>query len=304
MEIDDLSAAFADSTFARLPRVARPTAARCVGSSCPARRLFAQASSTSSSTRPSSSARRARLGARREAASELGAQGRGRGRDPAALAIAGAGPTDLLLMAAGKHEPTSKMLGQLRLQRREREICSTRTRSRSSGSVDFPLFEWDAEEKRHEFMHHPFTSPLESDAALLETDPGALARGLRPRAERQRDRRRQHPYPRPDVQRLIFRLLRISDEEAKTRFGFFLEALEYGTPPHGGIALGLDRVVAILCGERRSARSSRFRRRPRPWTSWRRAVDGQREAAAGAAPQETLNGGMRDKPAVDGARPC
>ena len=73
--------------------------------------------------------------------------------------------------------------------------------------------------------------------------------GLRPRAERQRDRRRQHPYPRRGAAGRIFQLLGISDEEAKLRFGFFLEALEYGTPPHGGIALGLDRIVAILAGE-------------------------------------------------------
>jgi aspartyl-tRNA synthetase len=68
------------------------------------------------------------------------------------------------------------------------------------------------------------------------------------------------------MQAKMFRLLNISDEEAKLRFGFFLDALQYGTPPHGGIALGLDRIIAILTTSRRSARSSPSRRRRRRWT--------------------------------------
>ena len=99
-------------------------------------------------------------------------------------------------------------------------------------------------------MHHPFTSPLESDAALLETDPGrARARAydlVLNGSEIAGGSIRIHDQA---LQRLIFKLLKISDEEARLRFGFFLDALEYGTPPHGGIALGLDRIVAILCGE-------------------------------------------------------
>ena len=112
------------------------------------------------------------------------------------------------------------------------------------------MFEWLEEEQRYEFMHHPFTSPLESDAGLLETDPGrARARAydlVLNGSEIAGGSIRIHDQA---LQRLIFKLLQISDEEAKLRFGFFLEALEYGTPPHGGIALGLDRIVAILCGE-------------------------------------------------------
>ncbi len=106
------------------------------------------------------------------------------------------------------------------------------------------------------------------------------------------------------LQRRIFQLLGIRDEEAKVRFGFFLEALEYGTPPHGGIALGLDRIVAILCGESVDSRGDRVPedgagRRP----DVRRAVAGRRQAVAGAALQaERLTGARARK--VTGPRPC
>jgi aspartyl-tRNA synthetase len=116
--------------------------------------------------------------------------------------------------------------------------------------VDFPMFDWIAEEQRYEFMHHPFTAPLETDRHLLETDQGrARARAydlVLNGSEIGGGSIRIHDQA---LQRLIFKLLGISDEEAKLRFGFFVDALEYGTPPHGGIALGLDRIIAILCGE-------------------------------------------------------
>jgi len=167
-----------------------------------------------------------------------------------ALDMAKAGPADLLLMAAGTREPTSKLLGVLRLQLARRESLLDPTKFAFLWVVDFPMFEWSEEEQHYEFMHHPFTSPLESDAALLESDQGrARARAydlVLNGSEIAGGSIRIHDQA---LQRLIFKLLQISDEEARTRFGFFLEALEYGTPPHGGIALGLDRVVAILCGE-------------------------------------------------------
>jgi aspartyl-tRNA synthetase len=168
----------------------------------------------------------------------------------AALDLAGAGTGDLLLMAAGKAEQTSKVLGSLRLSVAKKENLLDPNRFEFLWVVDFPMFEWVEEEGRYEFMHHPFTAPMESDAPLLETDPGAA----RARAydlvlngsEIAGGSIRIHDQA---LQRLIFKLLQISDEEAKLRFGFFTEALEYGTPPHGGIAIGLDRTVAILCNE-------------------------------------------------------
>jgi aspartyl-tRNA synthetase len=117
--------------------------------------------------------------------------------------------------------------------------------------TDFPFFEWDEDTREWTFAHHPFTSPHEDDlkAGRLTSDPGAV-RALAydivlNGTELGSGSIRIH---RKDVQQQIFSALGMSDEEAKARFGFFLDALEYGTPPHGGIALGLDRIAMILAG--------------------------------------------------------
>ena len=116
--------------------------------------------------------------------------------------------------------------------------------------TDFPMFEYDEQEKRYVAMHHPFTSPTDETLEKLESDPGAVKAKaydlVLNGTEIGGGSIRVH---RKDVQSRIFRALGMSDEQARQRFGFFLDALEYGTPPHGGIALGLDRIVAILAME-------------------------------------------------------
>jgi aspartyl-tRNA synthetase len=117
--------------------------------------------------------------------------------------------------------------------------------------TDFPMFEWDDDGQRWAAAHHPFTSPHEQDmpTVLEQRDLGRVRANaydvVLNGTELGSGSIRIH---RQDVQSAIFRALGMDDEEARTRFGFFLDALQYGTPPHGGIALGLDRIVMILAG--------------------------------------------------------
>ena len=166
------------------------------------------------------------------------------------LDAASAGNGDILLVAAGEPDATSKMLGQLRLSLAKQKGLLNPDEFAFTWVVDFPLLEWDPEAKRYVSMHHPFTSPHDEDLARVETDPGTVRAKaydlVLNGSEIGGGSIRIHDAT---LQKRIFSLLNISDEEAKLRFGFFLEALEYGTPPHGGIALGLDRMTAILAGE-------------------------------------------------------
>jgi len=116
--------------------------------------------------------------------------------------------------------------------------------------IDFPMFEYDEKEKRFAAMHHPFTSPREEDLGILETDPGAVkARAYDLVLNGTEIGGGSIRIHRQDIQRQVFKVLGLSEEQARERFGFFLEALEYGTPPHGGIALGHDRIIALMAGE-------------------------------------------------------
>ncbi len=163
---------------------------------------------------------------------------------------AAAGPDDLTLLAAGRGHEASVLLGQLRVRLAQRAGLIDDDAVALNWIVDFPLLEWSAAEQRLTSMHHPFTSPRPEDVDRLEDDPA----GVRARAydlvlngnEIGGGSIRIHDAA---LQARIFRLLKIGDAEARARFGFFLDALGYGAPPHGGIALGLDRIVALLAGE-------------------------------------------------------
>jgi aspartyl-tRNA synthetase len=166
------------------------------------------------------------------------------------LETAGAGQGELLLVAAGAPDAASKLLGQLRLTLAKKAGLLDPEAYRFVWVVDFPLLEWDPEAKRWAAMHHPFTSPLDDDMGTLDADPGAARAKaydlVLNGSEIGGGSIRIHDAA---MQRRIFSLLNISEAEARLRFGFFLDALEYGTPPHGGIALGLDRIVALLAAE-------------------------------------------------------
>ena len=166
------------------------------------------------------------------------------------LEKAGAAKDDTVLVGVDAPKPLAMAMGILRLEMgRELKLVDERA-FRFLWVTDFPLMDFDAADKRYVSLHHPFTAPRDEDVALLATDPGAV----RAKAydivlngtEVGGGSLRIHDSA---LQSRIFQVLSMTEEEAKERFGFFLEALQYGTPPHGGIALGLDRIVMILAGE-------------------------------------------------------
>ncbi|MEK7285962.1 MAG: aspartate--tRNA ligase [Nitrospirota bacterium] len=160
-----------------------------------------------------------------------------------------AAPGDLLIFVADSEKVAHEVLGALRLQWGKRLNLIDPNQTNPLWVVDFPLLEYDEAEKRYVAIHHPFTAPLDEDIGLLETDPS----GVRSKAydfvlngsEVGGGSIRIH---RSDLQSKIFNLLEIKKEEAEEKFGFLLSALQYGAPPHGGIAFGLDRLAAILTG--------------------------------------------------------
>ena len=156
---------------------------------------------------------------------------------------------DLLFFGADKKPVVNAFMGALRLKL-GRDLDLVQDGWRPLWVVDFPMFEFDAEEDRYYALHHPFTAPAVPDTAALKAGPvEAVSRAydmVLNGAEIGGGSIRIHD---PALQQAVFDLLGIEEDEARTRFGFLLEALRYGCPPHGGIAFGIDRIAALMCGE-------------------------------------------------------
>lgn len=167
----------------------------------------------------------------------------------AVMERAGAKKGDMLLMVADQARTASLVLGQLRLEMARRLNLTSGDRFDFLWVLDFPLVEMDQEEKRWVAVHHPFTSPLAEDVPLMAASPGAVRadaydlvlNGTELGGGSIRIHRRE-------IQEKMFKLLGIEKDEAEEKFGFLMEAFEYGAPPHGGIAFGFDRLVMLFSG--------------------------------------------------------
>ncbi len=159
-------------------------------------------------------------------------------------------PGDLLLVLSGETDKVRKQLGELRLEMGNRLELRDPNKFAPLWVVDFPLLEWDEDTKRYHAMHHPFTSPKAEDIDMLDTKPGEVRANaydlvingteIGGGSIRIHDR---------ELQKLMFKHLGFTEDEAQNQFGFLLNAFEYGAPPHGGIALGFDRLVALFGGQ-------------------------------------------------------
>src|SRR5262245_5722796 len=185
-----------------------------------------------------------------EAVQNLGKKGASEDVARRLLAKAGAAKDDTVLVGVDKPDPLAAAMGMLRLAMgRELKLIDEKA-WRFLWVIDFPLFQWDEKERRLVSVNHPFTAPRDEDVPLLDSEPAkvrakaydVVLNGI----EAGGGSLRIHDS---ELQAKAFKLLSLSDEEAKDRFGFFLEALRYGTRPHGGIALGLDRLVMLMAGE-------------------------------------------------------
>ncbi|MGE0465366.1 MAG: aspartate--tRNA ligase [Steroidobacteraceae bacterium] len=155
---------------------------------------------------------------------------------------------DLIFFGADKAKVVNDALGALRLQLGS-DLGLVEEGWRPLWVVDFPMFEWDADSRRYMAMHHPFTSPVDPDAAALAADPrNAIARAYDMVLNGSEIGGGSIRIHREDMQSAVFDLLGISREQATIKFGFLLEALRYGAPPHGGIAFGLDRLAMLMSG--------------------------------------------------------
>jgi len=158
-------------------------------------------------------------------------------------------PGDLLLFVADKPEVVADALGNLRVHLGERLGLIPSDALSFVWVVDFPLLEYSEEERRYVAKHHPFTAPRDEDLSLLQTDPGSVRAQAYDLVLNGRELGggsiRIH---RREVQELMFQVLGLSKNEAYDQFGFLMDALELGAPPHGGIALGFDRLMMLLLG--------------------------------------------------------
>ncbi len=159
-------------------------------------------------------------------------------------------PGDLMLVLSGEADKVRKQLNELRLEMGGRLGLRDPNNYKALWVVDFPLLEWDEESERYHAMHHPFTSPKPEDVSMLETDPGKVRANaydvvingveIGGGSIRIHDR---------ELQKRMFRALGFTEEAAQEQFGFLMNAFEYGAPPHGGIALGFDRLAAMFAGK-------------------------------------------------------
>jgi aspartyl-tRNA synthetase len=164
------------------------------------------------------------------------------------LAAVGAQSGDVIFFGAGPYQTVSEFMGALRLKV-GRDCGLVENAWRPLWVTDFPMFEYDHEARRYVALHHPFTAPKVDDVAQLKADPAnAVSRGYDMTLNGNEIGGGSIRIHRPEMQSAVFELLGIGADEAQAKFGFLLEALRYGAPPHGGIAFGIDRIAALMAG--------------------------------------------------------
>jgi aspartyl-tRNA synthetase len=159
----------------------------------------------------------------------------------------GASDGDLILIVAGNNDLTNSVLGQMRIHLAKQEKWTRPDHFEFAWIFEFPLFEFDTEENRYVSCHHPFTSPMPEWKEKLEENPGqAIAQAYDLVCNGYEIGGGSIRIHDSEVQSRVFNTLKLSREEAQQKFGFLLDALSYGAPPHGGIALGVDRIAMLL----------------------------------------------------------